>query len=85
MRWLLEALRRCNGGTVAIEEDGIRAAARDLARGGLFAEATSATAAAAFDRLRREGRIGANETTIVVLTGGGLKTTGFYQAELGLG
>jgi threonine synthase len=85
MRWLLEVLRRCDGGTVAIEEDGIRGAARDLARGGLFAEPTSATAAAAFDRLRRDGRIGANETTIVVLTGGGLKTTGFYQAELGLG
>ena len=85
MRWLLEALRRSDGGTVAIGEDDIRAAARDLARGGLFAEPTSATAAAAFDRLCREGRIGANEVTIVVLTGGGLKATGFYQAELGLG
>ena len=79
---LLAALRRCNGGTIAIPEAGIRSAARDLARGGLFAEPTSATAAAALDGLLANGAIAAGETTVVVLTGGGLKAAGFYQAEL---
>jgi threonine synthase len=82
MEAMLAALRRSNGGTIAISEEGIRAAARDLARGGLFAEPTSATAAAALDGLRAQGTIGAGEVTVVVLTGGGLKATGFYQDEL---
>jgi threonine synthase len=79
MAVMLAALRRSNGGTIAISEEGIRAAAWDLARAGLFAEPTSATAAAALEGLRAQGTIGADEVTVVVLTGGGLKATGFYQ------
>lgn len=82
MKWLLEALRRSGGGTMAVPEDGIRAAALDLAQGGLFTEPTSATAAAAFDRLIGDGVIAAGEKTVVVLTGGGLKAVGFYQSEM---
>lgn len=44
-----------------------------LAQRGLFAEPTSATAAAALDRLRASGAIAANEKTVAVLTGTGLK------------
>lgn len=79
MAVMLAALRRSNGGTIAISEEGIRAAARDLARVGLFAEPTSATAAAALEGLRAQGTIGTDEVTVVVLTGSGLKATGFYQ------
>jgi threonine synthase len=82
MTALLSAIRRSKGGTIAIAEAEIRAAAHDLARGGLFAEPTSATAAAAFDGLLANGSIGNRETTVVVLTGGGLKASGFYQAAL---
>ena len=82
MKALLAAIRRSDGGTIAITEADIRAAAHDLARGGLFAEPTSATAAAAFSGLLANGSITAGETTVVVLTGGGLKAAGFYQAEL---
>ncbi len=82
MKALLAAIRRSNGGTIAIPEDGIRAAARDLARGGLFAEPTSATAAAAFDGLIRRGDIALGDVSAVILTGGGLKATGFYEREL---
>ena len=85
MKGLLAALRRSDGGTIAIPEDGIRAAALDLARVGLYAEPTSATAAAGLDGLMADGVIAAGETTIVVLTGGGLKATGFYQGAFGLG
>ncbi len=82
MKALLAAIRRSRGGTIAIPEAGIRAAARELARGGLFAEPTSSTAAAAFDGLLANGAIRANQTTVVILTGGGLKAASFYQAEL---
>ena len=82
MSALLAALQRSNGGTIAISEDGIRAAALDLAKAGLFAEPTSATAAAAFDCLLASGTIDPDYATAVVLTGGGLKAAGFYQNEL---
>lgn len=71
---ILEALRESGGGTVAISEDGIRAAHADLAASGLFVEPTSATAAAAYGDLVDRGVIGTTETTVVLLTGSGLKS-----------
>ena len=65
--------RESGGGTVALTEDEIVAALRRLARQGLFAEPTSASAAAALDKLSDAGSIKSNETTIVLLTGNGLK------------
>lgn len=82
---LLSAIRRSNGGTIAIPEEGIRTAALDLARAGLFAEPTSATAAAALDGLINRGDIAPDEVTVVVLTGGGLKAAGFYEREIKAG
>jgi threonine synthase len=75
MREVLAAIRRSGGGAVAVAEDEIVRATLELAGTGLYAEPTSATAAAALTRLVAEGRIGADETTVVVLTGGGLKAT----------
>jgi threonine synthase len=49
------------------------AALRRLARNGLFVEPTSASAAAGLDRLAQEGLISQNESTVVVLSGSGLK------------
>ncbi len=71
---ILAALRVTNGGTVAVPEAEIMVARARLARRGLFAEPTSATAAAAFDRLLETETIGPGETTVVVLTGSGLKS-----------
>jgi threonine synthase len=42
---------------------------------GLFVEPTSAQAAAAFGKLLASGAIRPNETTVLVLTGSGLKAT----------
>jgi len=42
---------------------------------GFYAEPTSAVAAAGLSRLLLAGAIGPDETTVVVLTGGGLKAT----------
>jgi threonine synthase len=74
-REVLAALRRSGGGTVAIAEDEIVGALMRLAASGLYAEPTSASAAAALSKLLAEGRIRADETTVVVLTGTGLKAT----------
>lgn len=71
---MLAALRVSDGGTVAVPEAGIAGASARLSRLGLFAEPTSATAAAALDTLLGSGTIDANETTVVVLTGSGLKS-----------
>lgn len=72
---MLAAVRDSGGSTVAVPEAEILGARDDLARTGLFAEPTSATAAAAYRRLVGEGAILPEETTVVVLTGTGLKGT----------
>jgi threonine synthase len=73
LREIIGALRETGGGTIALTENEIIAALRRLARQGLFAEPTSASAAAALDKLSDTGSIKANETTVVLLTGNGLK------------
>jgi threonine synthase len=73
LREIVGALRESGGGTIALTEEEIIAALRRLARQGLFAEPTSASAAAALDRLAADGAIKPNENTVVILTGTGLK------------
>ena len=74
-REVLGALRRSAGGTVAVSEAEIEAALFDLSRIGLYAEPTSALAAAGLTKLIERGVVQPGETTVVVLTGSGLKTT----------
>jgi len=73
LREIIAAVRESGGGTVAVTEDEIVAALRRLARQGLFAEPTSASGAAALDKLAAAGAIKSSETTVVILTGSGLK------------
>jgi threonine synthase len=68
------AIQRSGGAAVAVSEGEIRRAVRDLAARGLYAEPTSSVAAAALDRFVADGTIRPGETTVVVLTGGGLKS-----------
>ena len=68
------AIRRSGGAAVAVSEEEIRRAVRALAARGLYAEPTSSVAVAALDRFLADGTIGPDETTVVVLTGGGLKS-----------
>jgi threonine synthase len=70
---VLRALRRSAGGVVAVAETEIMPALAALGRLGLFVEPTAATAAAALTNLLRDGSITPNQTTVVVLTGHGLK------------
>jgi len=71
------AVRRSGGGTVAVSEAGILEALNALVRSGFYVEPTSATAAAAFEMLCETGDIRPGETTVVVLTGSGLKASAF--------
>jgi len=75
LREIIAALRESGGGTVALTEDEIVTALRRLARDGLFAEPTSASGAAALDKLAAAGAIKSNENTVVILTGTGLKAS----------
>ena len=72
---VIAALRRSRGGVAAVPEADIAPTLAGLCRLGLFVEPTAATAAAAFGQLLREGAIRREETTVVVLTGHGLKAT----------
>jgi threonine synthase len=74
-REVLAALRRSRGATVALSEVEIEKALFELGRIGLYAEPTSALGAAALTTLIERGVVQPSETTVVVLTGAGLKTT----------
>jgi threonine synthase len=78
---MLHAIRESGGQTVALTEEQITAAVRQLAATGLYVEPTCASAAAAIDQLSKSGAIKATETTVVLLTGTGLKSTQ-YMTEL---
>jgi threonine synthase len=83
-REVLAALRRSGGGTVAVSEESIEAALMELARSGLYVEPTCAMAAAALTDLTARGAIRPDETTVVVLTGTGIKATPRIAELLGL-
>jgi threonine synthase len=84
MAEVLNAVRRSKGSVVAVAEEEIVPALADLGRLGLFVEPTAATAGAALTRLLRDGAIQPDQTTIVVLTGTGLKAAERIGELLGI-
>jgi threonine synthase len=82
---VLSAVRRSRGSVVAIAEEEIMPALAALGRLGLFVEPTAATAGAALTRLLHDGTIGADQLTVVVLTGSGLKAADRIGELLGVG
>ncbi len=81
---VLGALRVTGGGAIALSEADIEAATRALARMGVYVEPTAAQPAAAFTRLLAAGRVDRKETTVLVLTGSGLKATPRIAEMLGI-
>ncbi len=75
MREILGTLRETRGGAVTLTEEEIARATLDLARIGIYVEPTSAQAAAAFGKLLETGTITPEQTTVLVMTGTGLKAT----------
>jgi threonine synthase len=84
MREVLGTLREVRGGAVTLTEKEIAEATLDLARVGLYVEPTSAQAAAAFGKLLATGTIRPEQTTVLVMTGSGLKATPRIAGLLGI-
>ncbi|MGE9007400.1 threonine synthase [Leptospira interrogans] len=74
LKEMIHALKDSGGESVAVSEDEIVTALRRLARLGLFVEPTSASVAAAFTRLTDRGVITERESTVVLISGTGIKT-----------
>ena len=71
----LRAVRDSGGSIVAVSEHEIVAALGTLARKGLYVEPTSAAAGAGLTQLLANGTIKTGESTVLVLTGTGLKAS----------
>jgi threonine synthase len=72
---ICQALTDSQGGAVLLTEAEIAAATLTLAAQGIYVEPTCAQAAAAFSHLLATGSIAATDTTVLVLTGTGIKAT----------
>ena len=81
---VLGTLRETRGGAVMLSEAEIGAATLDLARIGIYVEPTSAQVAAAFRKLLTAGTVTPEQTTVLVLTGSGLKATPRIAELLGV-
>jgi len=75
VREVLRAVRDSGGSIVAVSEMEIVSALGALARQGLYVEPTSAAAAAGLRQLLKQGAITPEQTTVLVLTGSGLKAS----------
>ena len=84
LREVLGTLRETRGGAVTLTEAEIGQAALDLARIGFYVEPTCAQVAGAFAKLLATGTITPDQTTVLVLTGTGLKATPQIADLLGI-
>ena len=82
---VLHAVRSSGGAVVAVSEEEIIAALAALARMGLYVEPTSAAAAAGLSRLLAAAAIDPRDTSVLVLTGTGLKASGAIGRLLQIG
>ncbi len=70
----VRAVRETGGQYIVVSDDDILAAMRDLARGSaVFAEPAGATAYAGLVNAARAGKLSADESIVVMITGNGLK------------
>ena len=83
-REVIAALRESLGGALLVPEARIQDALFDLARIGIYVEPTSAQVVAGLEMLLRAGTIRPDETTVLVLTGAGLKATGRVAEMIGI-
>jgi len=81
---VIAALRESRGGAALVSDASIEAALFTLARTGIYVEPTSAQVVAGLETLLANGTIGANETTVLVMTGSGLKATNRIAGHLGI-
>jgi threonine synthase len=84
MREVLAPVRASGGEIAAVTEEEILRALAALAKKGLYVEPTSAAAAAGLSQLIARGAVRKGETTVLVLTGSGLKASETIGRLLGL-
>jgi threonine synthase len=84
LREVLGVLRESAGGAVTLSEEEIAAATLELATGGIYVEPTAAQVLAAHRRLLASGAVAPGQTTVLVLTGSGLKATPRIADMLGV-
>lgn len=81
---VVAALAQSGGGAVLLSEAEIATEVLALARTGIYVEPTCAQASAAYARLLATGAIKPGDTTVLVLTGTGLKATARIAELLGI-
>ena len=81
---VIGVLRETAGGAVMATEDEIAQATLDLARTGIYVEPTCAQVSVALAKLLQSGAITSEQTTVLVLTGTGLKATPRIAEMLGI-
>ena len=79
LRKILDIMKKTRGSGLAVTEEEILEATFELSRNGFFVEPTCASAAVGLEKLRAKNLIGSDENTVVVLTGSGLKSSGFFM------
>jgi len=84
LQQIVAALRDSEGSSVAVPEEEIMPALKRLARLGYYMEPTSAMTFAGISRLAGQGHLKENETTVVLVSGHGLKATDKIGAALGM-
>jgi threonine synthase len=72
---MVKSLKDVKGEAVIVEEDEIMEAFLDLARKGFFVEPSSAVAYAGYKKHLGNGKVSSKNSTAIILTGHGLKTT----------
>ncbi len=72
---VLSAVKESNGALIAVEEREIWKSLKKISKLGFYIEPTSATATAGLSQLINNGMIKQTESTVVILTGSGLKAT----------
>jgi len=75
------AIRESGGGAVAVPEETILPAVRALAARGALVEPSCAVAAVAFERLVADGTITADQDSVLIMTGNGLKSLDALMEE----
>jgi threonine synthase len=81
---VIAAIRTSRGGAILVPEAAIQTALFDLAQIGVYVEPTSAQVAAGLVALLADGTIRKEETTVLVMTGSGLKATSRIAEQLGI-
>lgn len=80
-RWMLRTIRETGGTAIAIDDDTLLEATRQLARDeGIFAAPEAGALVAACRQLLKSGELRADEQVVLFLTGSGLKYSECFEA-----